>query len=129
MKAMFTRKKPATAGTWAAVRAELQRLRGHNLLRARVYEFERQNLIRLPLEARGEAPPAAEVQLHLTADPSDLWAEVLPGGERLEASAFEGDLRQFMAALAARVRQRPYLRTAAKTASYRPQVPPPEDAS
>ena len=102
------------------IRKELRKLRGRNLFRGREDYYPQQGLFRIEVELRGEGTLRSEVVIHLMDLEQELWAEILPGGEKLMLKAFEDKMDQFLMAILERCRgEKPYLKTRSKIADYR----------
>lgn len=109
------RKRPSTEETWELVRAEIRRLRGRNLLRAREEQFPSRNELILYDESRGNRPPGCWI-ITVTETAVDLTAKHEPSGESISV---ETDLSSFMETIASRLRGKDYLRTKDKGTTYR----------
>lgn len=112
---MKFRKRPSTEETWGLLRAELRRLRGQNLLRAREEQFPSRNEVILYDELRGDRLIGCWI-IDVTENPETLTAKHLPSGETLKV---DSDLSTFMETIASRLRGKDYLRTKDKGTTYR----------
>jgi len=104
---------------WQQISEVLMKLRGLGQWRGREIRLSHMYMIRFPFEALDKDQPQREIVLHLEENMKDLWAEEIPGGQKIYLSTFHGDLEKFLTEVLSRVRQRPYLRSEKDKATYR----------
>ena len=101
------------------IRMEIRSLRGQNRFRGNEYYFQKQGLIRIPLENRKGNLEKGYFVINASKGEAELFAEAVPEGDKLYLRDFEMDLSAFIGKIVDRVRGEAYLHTHSKTANYR----------
>ena len=114
---MFRTKSPSDPALWEALRTELRRARGHNLLRARQAELPEKGEVLLQVESRNT--DLAGQRLHIRVGRS-MEETVFRIGDTKRAAAEAGSMAAFVEEIAAICRgYRPYIRTDDEVAAYK----------